>query len=271
MLFTRSQLFIACALTSTLLISACSKENSAQKPDALTASAPATGEASTLNERNAQQRLVSTLEKHFKTANINAKILAIKKTEVPNLFWVSLEGMGSVYATSDGQYIIQGDVIRLGEKQLKNVSEALQATENKKHLAALKTEDLIVYPAQGGKAKHVIYVFTDSSCPYCHKLHEHLAEINAKGIEVRYIAWPRGEQFMPTMQAIWCSQDRKAAFDQAAQGLPVASAECKNPVRDQYQLGLNMGVNGTPAIYNAEGVYLGGYMSTAELIKRLDN
>jgi hypothetical protein len=151
MLFTRSQLFIACALTSTLLISACSKENSAQKPDALTASAPATGEASTLNERNAQQRLVSTLEKHFKTANINAKILAIKKTEVPNLFWVSLEGMGSVYATSDGQYIIQGDVIRLGEKQLKNVSEALQATENKKHLAALKTEDLIVYPAQGVK------------------------------------------------------------------------------------------------------------------------
>ena len=150
------------------------------------------------------------------------------------------------------------------------MSEALQATENKKHLAALKTEDLIVYPAQGGKAKHVIYVFTDSSCPYCHKLHEHLAEINAKGIEVRYIAWPRGEQFMPTMQAIWCSQDRKAAFDQAAQGLPIASAECKNPVRDQYQLGLNMGVNGTPAIYNVEGVYLGGYMTPDEIIKRLE-
>jgi thiol:disulfide interchange protein DsbC len=35
------------------LFSACSKENSAQKQDALTASAPATGEASTLNERNA--------------------------------------------------------------------------------------------------------------------------------------------------------------------------------------------------------------------------
>ena len=165
MLFTRSKLVLACTLASTLLVSACSKENSAQKQDALTASAPATGEASTLNERNAQQRLVSTLEKHFKTANINAKILAVKKTEVPNLYWVSLEGMGSVYATTDGQYIIQGDVIRLGDKQLHNVSEALQATENKKHLAALKTEDLIVYPAQGGKAKHVIYVFTDSSCP----------------------------------------------------------------------------------------------------------
>ncbi|MFG0589448.1 DsbC family protein [Acinetobacter sp. YQ_14] len=270
MLFTRSQLVIACTLASTLLLSACSKEDAAQKQDALTATAPATGEASTLSERNAQQRLVSTLEKNFKTANINAKIITIKKTEVPNLFWISLEGMGSVYATADGKYIIQGDVIRLGDKQLHNVSEALQATENKKHLAALKNEDLIVYPAKDGKAKHVIYVFTDSSCPYCHKLHEHLGEITAKGIEVRYIAWPRGEQFMPTMQAIWCSEDRKAAFDQAAQSLPVLANECKNPVREQYQLGLNMGVNGTPAIYNVDGEYLGGYMTPDEIVQRLN-
>ncbi|MEC8568132.1 MAG: DsbC family protein, partial [Pseudomonadota bacterium] len=85
MLFTRSQLVIACTLASTLLLSACSKEDAAQKQDALTATAPATGEASTLSERNAQQRLVSTLEKNFKTANINAKIITIKKTEVPNL------------------------------------------------------------------------------------------------------------------------------------------------------------------------------------------
>lgn len=78
MVFTRSKLALACALASTLLVSACSKENSAQKQDALTATAPATGEASTLSERNAQQRLVSTLEKHLKTANINAKIIAVK-------------------------------------------------------------------------------------------------------------------------------------------------------------------------------------------------
>jgi thiol:disulfide interchange protein DsbC len=53
--------------------------------------------------------------------------------------------------------------------------------------------------------------------------------------------------------SVWCSEDRKAAFDQAIQGLPVQAAQCKNPVRDQYQLGLNMGVNGTPAIYNSGG------------------
>ena len=85
---------------------------------------------------------------------------------------------------------------------------------------------MIVYPAKG-KAKHVIYVFTDASCPYCHKLHENLPEINEKGIEVRYIAWPRGEQFMPTMEAVWCSADRKAAFNQAVQGINIPPAQCK--------------------------------------------
>ena len=75
---------------------------------------------------------------------------------------------------------------------------------------------------------------------------------------------------MPTMQAIWCSEDRKAAFDQSIQGLPVQAPQCKNPVHEQYQLGLNIGVNGTPAIYNSDGQYLGGYLTPDELVKRLE-
>lgn len=270
MSFTRAKLFLACTLSLSFGLSACSNSNNEAKQTTLTASTPATGEASNLIERKAEQRLITTLEQHFKTADIKAKVLEIKATEVPNLVWVSLEGMGSVYATSDGQYIIQGDVIRLGEKTLHNVSESLQAEASKKLLSSLKTEDLIIYPAKG-KAKHIIYVFTDISCPYCHKLHEHMNAINAKGIEVRYIAWPRGDQFMPAMQNVWCSSDRHAAFDRAIAGEQLPAAHCENPVKAQYEMGLAMGVNGTPAIYNSEGVYLGGYLSPEELIQRLDN
>ncbi|ANF82764.1 thiol:disulfide interchange protein [Acinetobacter sp. NCu2D-2] len=270
MTFARSKVFVACALVAGLGLTACSKSNNEDsKQTTLTASAPATGEASTLTERNAQQRLMTNLEKNFKTAGIKAKITDIKATEVPNLYWVSLEGMSSVYATSDGKYILQGDVIRLGGKSLYNVSENLQANVTKKQFAALKAEDLLIYPAKG-KAKHVIYVFTDVSCPYCHKFHEQMDEMNAKGIEVRYIAWPRGEEHMPAMEAIWCSENRREAFDLAIAGGQIpAGASCKNPVREQYQMGLNIGVNGTPGVYNAEGLYLGGYMSTDELLNRL--
>ena len=268
--FTRSKLMLACTLATGLLFSGCSNSKESKNDDGtLTATAPATGEASNLSERNAKERLIQTLQGHFKKANINAKITDIKQTEVPNLYWVSMEGMSSVYATSDGKYIIQGDVIRLGGTELSSISDKLQSTENKKHFENLKKEDLLVYPAQG-KTKHVIYVFTDASCPYCHKLHEHIPEITAQGIEIRYIAWPRGDQFMPAMESIWCSKDRAAAFDQAIAGVQLPPASCKNPVRDMYQLGLNMGVNGTPAIYNSEGEYLGGYMTADEISKRLN-
>ena len=269
MTFARTKIFIACLLATGLGLSACSNSNNShKKQDTLTASAPATGEASNLSERNAQQRLISTLEGHFKKAGINAKITGIKSTEVPNMSWVSLEGMAPVYVTNDGKYLIQGDVIRLGDKELHNVSETLQSDVNKKIFANLKAEDLLIYPAKG-KTKHVIYVFTDVSCPYCHKFHEQMDEMNSKGIEVRYIAWPRGEQHMPAMEAIWCNSDRRAAFDQAIAGGSITPTTCKNPVKDQYQMGLNIGVNGTPGVYSSEGLYLGGYMSTSELLDRL--
>ena len=232
MTFARTKIFIAGLLATGLGLSACSKSNNSdKKQDTLTASAPATGEASNLSERNAQQRLISTLEGHFKKAGINAKITGIKSTEVPNMSWVSLEGMAPVYVTNDGKYLIQGDVIRLGDKELHNVSETLQSDVNKKIFANLKAEDLLIYPAKS-KTKHVIYVFTDVSCPYCHKFHEQMDEMNSKGIEVRYIAWPRGEQHMPAMEAIWCNSDRRAAFDQAIAGGSITPTTCKNPVKD---------------------------------------
>ena len=167
--FTRSKLVMMSALTASLMLSACGQSDNAKKDDGtLTATAPATGQASNITERNAQQRLIQTLEKNFKTANINAKVIEVKPTEVPNIVWVNLEGMSPIYATADGKYLIQGDLLRLGDKTIHNVGENLQAANNKKLLSSLKVEDLIVYPAKG-KAKHVVYVFTDVSCPYCHQ------------------------------------------------------------------------------------------------------
>lgn len=269
MFFRYSSLALAMVITTSIFMSGCSQEKNQQKADnTLTATAPATGQASPILERNTKQRLIDTLQSQLQKANVNVKIVDIKSTEVPNIYWVNLQGMPSVYATADGKYIIQGDVLRLGDKQLYNVSENLQASENKKLFSDLKTKDLIVYPAQG-KAKHIVYVFTDANCPYCHKLHEQLPAINAKGIEVRYIAWPRGDQFFPAMEAIWCSPDRKAAFNAVVQGQQPPATTCNSPVKDQYQLGLHIGVNGTPAIYSENGKYLGGYLSADEIEQRL--
>ena len=45
---------------------------------------------------------------------------------------------------------------------------------------------------------------------------------------------------------------------------------CSNPVTMDYDLGRRVGLDGTPAIYTAEGRQVGGYLDPASLRARLD-
>ena len=53
-------------------------------------------------------------------------------------------------------------------------------------------------------------------------------------------------------------------------GQPVPSRNCTNPVAMQYNLGQQLGINGTPAIFAADGTQLGGYLPPAQLKATLD-
>lgn len=264
--------FVLTSMAAVILgfsLSGCSNADTSSAPDnSMTATTPAAGEALDITERNANNRFKDTLSKNLKASGINAKVTNVRRTELPNMYWVSLDGLPSVYATADGKYIFQGDVVRLDKNNVHNISEELQSGDTKTLLATVKQQDTITYKPSGN-TRAVVYVFTDASCPYCHKLHEEMANINAKGIEVRYLAWPRAEQFVPAMVAIWCSEDRAAAFNTAIKGLPVNAPQCKNPVMEHHSLGQQIGVNGTPAIYSVDGKYLGGYLTADELAKRL--
>lgn len=211
--------------------------------------------------------LKQTFADNLKKAGLSAKILDIRATEMTGMYWVTLEGLPPVFTNADGQFLIQGDVIKLGNNSLTNIGDNLTQQNAAKLLAAVPAADQIIFaPA---KTKAVAYVFTDADCGYCRKLHNEIGQINAKGIEIRYLAWPRSPQSMPDMNAVWCSEDRKSALTTAKQGMPVQAAACQNPVMAQRQLGLQLNVQGTPAVFSEQGKYLGGYMPADELAKAL--
>ena len=95
-----------------------------------------------------------------------------------------LTNSGVLYVTEDGKHIIQGPMYDVSGASPVNVTNQLLM----KHLNALENE-MIVYKAP--QEKHVITVFTDITCGYCHKLHEEMRDYNALGITVRYLAFPR--------------------------------------------------------------------------------
>jgi thiol:disulfide interchange protein DsbC len=243
------------ALPLLVALSACSSaESQPAEPKAITTAVPAD-----LNQ---------TLTNNLKKAGLSAKILKIQATEMAGIYWVSLDGLPPIFTSRDGQFLIQGDVIQLGDNSVKNIGEGFVAQEATQLLTTIPLADQIIF-SPVGTPKAVAYVFTDADCGYCRKLHSEMSQINAKGIEVRYLAWPRSPQSMPDMNAIWCSEDRKSAMTTAKQGMPVQAANCKNPVLAQRQIGMQLGIQGTPAIYSPQGKYLGGYMPADELAKAL--
>ena len=71
-------------------------------------------------------------------------------------------------------------------------------------------------------------------------------------------------------EAVWCSKDRKDALTRAKAGETLPPGKCDNPVRTEMELGEQLGVNGTPAIFLEDGTLLPGYIPPARLAAELD-
>lgn len=177
-----------------------------------------------------------------------------------------LTDSGVLYVTEDGKHFIQGPLYDVSGAQPVNVTNKLLVGK----LNALEKE-MIVYKSP--QEKHVITVFTDITCGYCHKLHEEMKDYNALGITVRYLAFPRQglqSQTENDMKGIWCAKDPKKAFDAAMKGETVTGGTCDMNIANHYNLGVQFGIQGTPAIVLSNGTVIPGYQGPKEMKQMLD-
>ena len=197
----------------------------------------------------------------------DVEITRIKPAPIPGLYEVML-GTEMIYLSEDGRYMLQGDLVDLGEKI--NLSERERAAARKQVLDSIPASETIDFVPEG--AQHTVYVFTDITCGYCRRFHQDVAELNGRGVSVRYLAYPRagtGSDAFTDMESIWCAADRNTAMTLAKQGDPVTPAQCDNPVQRQYELGNALGVRGTPAIYLENGQEMPGYVPPDTLLEAL--
>jgi thiol:disulfide interchange protein DsbC len=242
---------------------------------AMLASATAMGAASAVEPAplKVTPAVKTMVQKALKTLAPGVQVDAVEPAALPGFYQVIASGQ-LMYLSSDGRYLLNGDLIDLAQK--KNVSNAAWARFRKAELAKVPASQRIVFaPAH---PKYTVTVFTDVNCGYCRALHEHIAAFNKAGIAVEYLAWPRegvaSTSGKPTatyseMASIWCAADRKAAFSAAIAGKAPTAATCTSPVADQYDLGLKLGVNGTPTIVAPDGRTVGGYVTPAQLLAAL--
>lgn len=175
-----------------------------------------------------------------------------------------------LYISNDGRYLFDGTLIDT-ERRV-DLTEETQKGLRADALDAVKDADSIMFKAP--KQKHEITVFTDIDCGYCRKLHNEMPDYHKEGISVKYLFFPRsgpGTESFKKAESVWCAKDSNAAMDQAKGGEKIADAKCDNPIGDQYKLGGEMGVNGTPAIFTNDGTMLPGYIPAKRLAKYLNS
>lgn len=195
---------------------------------------------------------------------------SVRESPVDGLFEVVVDGR-LLYLSADGRFIVSGSVVDLEKGE--DVTEPRRSEIRAETVAAVGEGSMVVFTPPGG-AKHAITVFTDIDCGYCRKLHSEMADYHAQGIEVRYLFFPRTGLETPSYDkavSVWCADDKQDAMTKSKKGESIEERSCPNPVKAHYELGGNLGVQGTPAIVTETGRMIPGYVPAERLSEILSS
>ncbi len=205
-----------------------------------------------------------------------------RPSPIKGLYQVQVVGGPVLYVTPEGDKFIAGDIFEVKNGTFARLEDPYLLEERKKLLASIDPQKEAISFKPKGKVKSVVYVFTDIDCGYCRRLHSQLHAYNENGqqkpgyndlgIEIRYLAFPRAGIPSPSADkwvSAWCAKDKQQALTKLKMDEPIPAATCDNPVAHDYEMGQQVGVNGTPAILTADGKLLPGYLPPDELARAL--
>jgi len=206
--------------------------------------------------------------------NASDKVASVEKTKLPGFYRVLTTSGVQLYADETATFFFVGNLYQLeGGEQLVNLTARDEAAQRVALVKTLKAEDMIVFsPPKPVETKAIINVFTDVDCGYCQKLHQEVPQMNALGIEVRYLGFPRagvGSETYKKLVSAWCADDPQAAMTALKARQTIPEKTCDNPVADQYALGKALGVRGTPAIILQDGTLIPGYKPADKMAEAL--
>lgn len=207
------------------------------------------------------------IRQRLSAINDQMQVISVKESDLPGVYEVELDSGEVLYSSATGEYFILGKLFQVRENGFVNLTEQRKKALRAELLSQIPEEEMVIFSPEG-EVRDTVYAFTDVDCGYCRKLHDEMAEYNARGIEIRYLAFPRAGVHSPAydkMVSVWCAEDSKEAMTLAKGGQTPPAADCANPVAEQYELGIKFGVTGTPALVFEDGSLMPGYVPAERL------
>jgi len=223
-------------------------------------------------EKEAVENASTIIERKLSAVRPDLGFKVLGESPISGIYEVQVDGGPLLFVTSDGSHFVDGNLYQITPTQFIDLKEARLIEMRRQIFSQLSTDEMIVFkPA--GKTKAIMNVFTDIDCGYCRKLHEEVPMLNAMGVEVRYLAYPRAglesESYLKIATA-WCADDPNQSLTNFKNGRESSISICDdNPVADHFKLGGSIGVTGTPATVLMDGTLLPGYRTAADFAQLL--
>ena len=195
---------------------------------------------------------------------------SVSKSEVPGLYEVRVNHADIYYTDAAGNFLIQGSVYETRSKR--NLTKEVQDK-----LQTVKFDDLPFkdsFTIVRGNGERQLAVFEDPNCGYCKRLRKVLQGVDNITIYT-FMYDILSDDSAVKSRNVWCSPDpAKTWNDWMVNGKPApdAPSTCMaNPHEKIIALGAKLHINGTPAIFFADGSRIPGYVDAAELEKKLSS
>jgi thiol:disulfide interchange protein DsbC len=205
----------------------------------------------------------AAVEKKFAERFGNMPIKSVRPTPF-GLFEVQL-GNDIIYTDADVNFIFDGHVIEATTRR-----DLTQARLNE--LSAVDFKALpfdLAFKQVRGDGKREVAIFEDPNCGYCKKLRQNIDDID--NITVYTFMLPiLSDDSTQKVKNVWCAKDRGTTWDDwMLNGITPPKLDCDVPIQKMLDLAKSLQVQGTPAIFFADGARVPGAISKEEFEKRL--
>tara|TARA_A100001015_G_scaffold294499_1_gene372338 strand:+ start:1459 stop:2172 length:714 start_codon:yes stop_codon:yes gene_type:complete len=210
-------------------------------------------------------------EQLSKVIPIELNIDSIKESQLPNFYEVILSDGSFFYVEKGGQYLVLGDIFKIKNEELVNLSREKNYSKAKDMLKKIDEKSLIKFSPK--EIKYKVYVFTDVDCGFCRKFHNQISSYLDQGIQVNYLAFPRSGIDSDTykkMSIAWCSLNRQEVLTGLKKDKDFEQIDCEdNPIKTHFELAKSIDIQGTPTIISQSGFTIPGYIEAKELLEYL--
>jgi thiol:disulfide interchange protein DsbC len=211
----------------------------------------------------------ASVKKAVEAAYPKIKVENVTQTPYAGLYEVFIGGQ-IIYTDEKLSYLIlEGRLVDVKTKQ--DLTSERMEELTKVDFSSLPFDQAIKVVKGNGSRKLV--VFSDVDCPYCKRL-ERDELVNITDVTIYTFLYPITQLHPDSVnksKSIWCAKDRVKAWEDwiIRDQLPKTVGHCDVPIEKIGELAKKFGVNGTPALFFADGKRSAGLLPYKEIERRM--